>query len=83
MSIFDRIFRRKKKVEPLPPVEKPPEKLPGELPEAEKIRADNIKAKLDLIMTELDNIKTQNQMINERLKGIEKKLIEMRGIRYY
>ena len=51
--------------------------------ESEKIHSDNIRVKLDLIMTELDNIKTQNHMMNERLKGIEKKLVEMRGIRYY
>jgi len=49
----------------------------------EKAEITNVRAKLDLLLTEMDSIKTQNQMINERLKAIEKALAEMRGIRYY
>ncbi len=53
------------------------------LPEENRIDIDNVRAKLDLILTEMDSLKTQNQMINERLKAIEKVLADMRGIRYY
>jgi len=49
----------------------------------QKIQLDNVKSKLDLILTDLDNLKTQNQMMNERLKNIEKTLADMKGIRYY
>jgi len=49
----------------------------------ERAEMTNVRAKLDLLLTELDSIKTQNQMINERLKAIEKALAEIRGIRYY
>ena len=58
----------------------PPE--PYKSPE-EKADMTNVRAKLDLLLTEMDSIKTQNQMIHERLKGIEKVLAEIRGIRYY
>ena len=52
-------------------------------PTEERVEISNVRAKLDLLLTEMDSIKTQNQMINERLKTIEKILGEMRGIRYY
>ena len=48
-----------------------------------KIRMDNVKTKLDMVLTDLDNLKTQNQMTNERLKNIEKILADMKGIKYY
>ena len=62
--------------EPLAPTE------PYRTPE-ERAELTNVRTKLDLLLTELDSIKTQNQMINERLKAIEKALGEIRGIRYY
>jgi hypothetical protein len=68
--------------EPLPSREplRPPE--PYRTVE-ERAEITNVRAKLDLLLTEIDSIKTQNQMINERLKAIEKTLGEIRGIRYY
>jgi len=90
MSIFTRIkniFRRKKPKEELPPLEELPkesgEKPVEKSPEAQRMEFSDVKAKLDLVLTQLDNIKTQNQMMNERLKAMEKTLTEMRGIRYY
>ena len=95
MSIFSKIKNRRRKKkhsdfsdlnnisEKLPPI---PEKKtsPTELQEQQdKIRMDNVKTKLDLILTDLDNLKTQNQMTNERLKNIEKTLVDMKGIKYY
>ena len=66
---------RRPTFEPLPP--------PRLTPDAERIDTGNLKAKIDLLLTEMDSIKTQNKMIDERLKKIEKTLTEMRGIRYY
>ena len=63
-------------LEPLPP----PPRLTSE---TERIETSNLRAKLDLLLTQMDSVKAQNQMINERLKVIEKTLAEMRGIRYY
>ncbi len=60
---------------PLEPMQK--------LPDENRADIGNVRAKLDLLLTEMDSLKTQNQMINERLKAIEKMLAEMRGIRYY
>lgn len=87
MSIFSRIkgiFRRKEKPE-IPSEEIGVEMIkPGpEVARIQKITMDNLNARLDLIMTELDSIKTQNRTINERLKAMEKILTEMRGIKYY
>jgi len=95
MSIFGKIKRklRRKKYDDISDLGKISEKLPAapsgqqatsELQEEqEKIRIDNLKSKLDLVLIDLDNIKTQNQMMNERLKNIEKNLVDMKGIKYY
>lgn len=94
MNIFKKIFKKKKKYDelsdldsleknlPSTPGENTPEKQKLEK-QSEKINMDNMKAKLDLILTDLDNIKTQNRVVQERLKNMEKTLAEMKGIRYY
>jgi len=75
--------------EPLPPRSLGPEPLPRHrfeselMPETKQAEMSNIRAKIDLLLTEMDSIKTQNQTINERLRSIEKALAELRGIRYY
>ena len=75
--------------EPLPPRSFAPEPLPRSrfepelIPETKQAEMSNIRAKIDLLLTEMDSIKTQNQTINERLRSIEKALAELRGIRYY
>jgi len=56
---------------------------PELMSETKQVEMSNIRAKIDLILTEMNSIKTQNQTINERLRMIEKALAEMRGIRYY
>ena len=74
---------------PLPPRPLAPEPLarprfgPELMPETNQAEMTNIKAKMDLLLTEINSIKTQNQTINERLRSIERTLAEMRGIRYY
>lgn len=75
--------------EPYPSRPLAPEPLPRPrfepefMPETKQAEMSNIRAKIDLLLTEMDSIKTQNQTINERLRSIEKALAEMRGIRYY
>ena len=74
-----REFARPPTPPPLPSI-KPSHELE---PEARGAEMSNLKAKIDLLLTQVDSIKTQNQTINERLRAIEKTLAEMRGIRYY
>jgi len=75
--------------EPLPSRPLPPEPLSRPrfgselMPETKQAEMSNIRAKIDLLLTEMDSIKTQNQTINERLRSIERALAELRGIRYY
>ncbi len=71
MSILSRIvgiFGRKK--EPL-------ETVPTLPPVADAIAMDNIKSKMDLVLTQLDSMKTGYQVLNERLASIEKMVKEM------
>jgi len=73
-------------LEPLrenPPLEPLPRYSETKYSEKENVEMSNLKAKLDLLLTQIDSIKIQNKNIEERLKGIEKSLAEMRGIRYY
>jgi len=53
------------------------------LTEREDIDVSNVKAKLDLLLTQMESIKIQNKNVEERLKVIEKMLADMKGIRYY
>jgi hypothetical protein len=63
---------------------KPIEPLaPRPIPNAQRIDENNMRAKIDLLLTQMDNIITQNRMMDERLKKIEKSLTGTRGIRYY
>ena len=80
MGIFSRIksiFRRKK--------EEPAEELP-EIPEEKPLESlepatlENLKAKMDLILTQMESLKIQNETLIERLKIIEKLLIEIRKL---
>lgn len=86
MGIFDKIFKKKNKdlmTEPLLPVEKVSSPLPLETQQIDPTKSiiEGVRVKLDLVLTEIDNLKIQNQMINERLKSIERKL-EEKPIRY-
>lgn len=88
MGLLDKIFKKKNKDvlnEPVDIEPKIPQStfLPPEPQQVDSNKAimDTVKVKLDLVLTEIDNLKTQNQMINERLKLIERKLDE-KPIRY-
>jgi hypothetical protein len=51
--------------------------------ETEKIDMINMRAKLDLIITQVDSVRSQNQIISERLNTIERMLAELRGVSRY
>jgi len=95
MGLLDRFRRKKKKDDDLfaefekMKKEKTPEKTSSTQaqPKTQQTTSSsdigNLRAKLDLILTEIDSVKTQNQNMNERLKAIEKAIIDMKGIKYY
>jgi len=73
IQLLGRLFRRKKKEEPLPP----PAMLPKIDVTVETATADNLKAKMDLLITEMDSMKFQYSALNERLQNIERMLREI------
>lgn len=66
-----KFWKRKKEI-PLPPVEPP--KPPTT---AEATTMENVKAKMDLILTQIDSLRVQNETLNERIKNIEKAVAEI------
>jgi len=44
--------------------------------------SDSVKLKIELLLSEMDGLRTQMEMINERLKIIERKLDQKGTIRY-
>lgn len=75
MGIFSRLkFWKKKKEVALPPVE------PSKPPTVEATTMENVKAKMDLILTQLDSLRVQNETLNERIKNIEKAVAEILSI---
>lgn len=66
----------KKKVEPVLPLPVEPVK-----PEAsfEPASLDNVKAKIELISTQIDSLRIQNENLNERMKNIERLVTEIRS----
>ncbi len=78
MGIFGRIkgaFRRKKEEDELP-IEEP---LAPAVSELGEVTAENVKAKMDLMMTRLDSLSTQYATVNERIKNIERLVTEIRS----
>lgn len=66
-----RFWKRKKEI-PLPPV--PPSKPPTSL---ESTTMGNVKAKMDLILTQIDSLRVQNETLNKRIENIEKSVTEI------
>jgi len=66
----------RKKLEPLPPL--PP--LPSK-PEIsfEPTNMDNVKAKMELVLTQMDSLRIQYETLNERIKNIERLVTEIRS----
>ncbi|MDI6798787.1 MAG: hypothetical protein QMD12_02205 [Candidatus Aenigmarchaeota archaeon] len=79
MGIFS-FFRRKKE-----PLQLPPELPKFEAPKPVSLEAsaiENVKAKMDLLLTQLDSLKTQHETLNERIRNIEQILQEIRSYYY-
>lgn len=75
MGILSRLKFWKRKKKEAVPVEM--HRLP---PTPEVASMENIKAKMDLIQTEIDSLRVQNETLNERIKNMEKNVTEILGI---
>jgi len=78
MGILSRIFRRKK--EEVPEPEEVPESTLG------TVTVENVKAKMDLVLTrfekintQIDSLRVQNETLSERIKNIERLVTEIRS----
>lgn len=75
MGILDRLRRKKEPLPPLPPPEPEPKPDTGLSLAAE----GNVKAKIELMMTQMDSLQTQYAALNERIKNIERLVTEIRS----
>ena len=73
---FFGIFRRKKE-EPAKETPLTAAPYPLTAPTAETTTIDNVKAKMDLVLTELDSIRTQYQVLSGKVSSIEKMVKEL------
>ena len=77
---FKSIFRRKKTEDalsdlgPLPP---PVSTYPSGSMSMESTASDNMKAKMDLLMTQVEALNVRYETLNERLKNIERMIQEI------
>lgn len=78
MGILSSIKQKlgKKKLEPLPPLPLLPTK-----PEVsfEPTNIENVKAKVELSLTQLESLRIQYETLNERIKNIERLVTEIRS----
>ena len=84
MGLFSFLGKKKEPILkdfPVPPMGPPKTPVPSVEMGAESIEIQNVKAKVDLLLTQLDSLKTQYQIMNERIKNIEQMVEEIRG--YY
>jgi len=74
MGILDRFKKKKEEpvVLPMEPVKKPEFG-------AEPATLENVKARMELILTQLDSLRIQNENLNERIKNIERLVTEIRS----
>lgn len=83
MGIFSRlggIFRRKKADEDLLkdlPTTGPVSPPPSFLPTAESASIENVKARMDLVLTQMDSLRVQLDTLNGRVANIEKMIREL------
>jgi hypothetical protein len=74
MGIISGIFGRlRRKEEPL--------ELPKPKPEVttNQTTVENVKTRMELVMTQLDSLRVQNEILTERIKNIEKLVTEIRS----
>ena len=82
-SIFSKIgglFRRKKKIDEdilknLPP--SPTAGMPVSPITSEGAATENVKARMDLVLTQMDSLRVQYETLNSRVANIEKMLKEL------
>lgn len=79
MGIFSGLFGIFKRKTPAVLVEDSPEDMPLSALEIsqEETTIDNIKAKMDLMATNFDTLKTQYEILNQKISAIEKMVKEM------
>lgn len=82
MGLFSIFKREKKELPPLEELPKIPEALPTPEKKLEEGSMENLKIKIDLVLTHLDSLKTQYEALNERIKNIEKMVEEIRSYYY-
>ena len=68
----------------LPPLPQPVKMQQPETPVVQQPvnDSDTIRLKIELLLSEIDSLRTQMEMINERLKIIERKIDQKGTIRY-
>ncbi len=72
MAFLTKFFRKKESEIEIPKLE---EKI--EVPKIEEKTMETLKAKMDLILAQLDSLATQYQVLNEKINLIEKMLKEL------
>ncbi len=77
MGIFSRLkgVLKRRKEEPLPPVEIPKPEIT-----AESATAENMRAKINLVLTQLESLSVRQDTLNERIDRMEKTINEIYAI---
>jgi len=57
--------------------EEPVVEIPKEPPTPEVASRENLKAKMDLILTQMDSLRVQNETLAERVKNVERGIAEV------
>ncbi|MEM5794076.1 MAG: hypothetical protein QXS48_02525 [Candidatus Aenigmatarchaeota archaeon] len=86
MGIFSFLRRKKEPSIPtelpeLPPLPPSPS-LPKPEASVESSSIENLRVKIDLVLTHIDSLKTQYETLNERIKNIEQMVQEIRSYYY-
>jgi hypothetical protein len=66
------IFGRKKELPPLPALPEPPKPITFE-----GASTENMKAKMDLLLTQLESLNVRYETLNQRLANVEKMVQEI------
>ena len=72
-SLKEKFGKKKETLPTLPPLP------PGPATTAELVTIENVKVKMELVLTQLDSLRVQYETLNERIKNIEKLVTEIRS----
>lgn len=78
MGILSRIKERFKRKKEEPVVEVPTGLVKPEV-SLEPVTIENVKVKMELVLTQLDSLRIQYETLNERIKNIERLVTEIRA----